>query len=165
MFLRGLIGLLLGGLIANAYAANPGPRISSPRHAFVKKCLQRIDELGPAQFFSSNLKWKLNCELEEFREEIRSDRKLSAMPPHVKLLLAHKLYDEFLSFLQKIGGIDQSKINPVSISYNCNTPNLIHLGSGVPPIDHPPGVVLSGEAIARSEGECLVYEGEVQRLA
>jgi hypothetical protein len=78
--------------------------------------------------------------------------------------LSEKNYDAFLRFLEKIGGIDQSKINPVSVSYNCNTPNLIHLGSGVAPIDHPAGVVLSGDAIARSSEECLVFEGEVQRL-
>lgn len=79
--------------------------------------------------------------------------------------LSAKNYDAFIRFIVKIGGIDLSKFHSESHSYNCKTPNLIHLGCGSAPLNHPAGVVLSGEAIARGTDECLVFEGEVQRLA
>jgi len=95
---RRVLLLLVGSFVFSANASNPGPRIAPPRHSLIKKCLVRQDKLPPAQYFSKNLKWTLTCPLEEVRSEIQSDRKLRAIPPHVKLLLATKLYEEFLSF-------------------------------------------------------------------
>ena len=72
--------------------------------------------------------------------------------------------DEFLLFLEQIKGIDKTKINPAIRSYNCNVPKLIHLGLGDVLPEHPPGIVLSGKAIAKGAEKCLVFDGEVQRL-
>jgi soluble lytic murein transglycosylase len=102
---------MCGTLALGAFAANPGPRISSPKHPLLKKCFDRVDDLEPTQFFSKNLKWKLKCDIESLREDIRSDRKLGFMPPHVKLLLASEIYREFLKFraLYFTEVVDQSK--------------------------------------------------------
>lgn len=72
--------------------------------------------------------------------------------------------DEFIKFLEKIGGIDSGKIEIATQSYNCKISNLIHLGGGSVNSEHPPGVILSGEAVAKGRDKCLVFDGEIQRL-
>lgn len=78
-----------------------GPRIGAPRHSLIKRCLIRQDPLEYEKYFIQNLSWKLNCPLDDFRKELQSERLIRALAPHEKLLIANKLYEEFLGFRSK----------------------------------------------------------------
>ena len=92
----GVVLFPLGFSLA-ALAANPGPRIGAPSNRVIKECLRRIDEPDAAKFFSKNLEWELTCPLEQLQKRAGEKEALS-WPPHVSLLVAHKLYEEYLKF-------------------------------------------------------------------
>jgi len=78
-------------------AVNPGPRLPAPRHSILDLCFKRLDEPDAAKFFSKNLEWELVCPLETLQSRVAS-REAKEWPPHVSLLVAHKLYEEYLRF-------------------------------------------------------------------
>ncbi|MEO5668588.1 MAG: lytic transglycosylase domain-containing protein [Bdellovibrionota bacterium] len=78
-------------------SATTGPRIAAPTQSIIKKCFKRIDEPVVAKFFSKNLEWELTCPLDELQKQIAS-KDAATWPPHVNLLVAHKLYEEYLKF-------------------------------------------------------------------
>jgi tetratricopeptide (TPR) repeat protein len=85
------------GYSISALATNPGPRIVPPSTSVVRECLKRIDEPNPAKFFSKNLDWQLICPLHELQRRV-SAKEAASWPPHVSLLVAQELYDEYLKF-------------------------------------------------------------------
>jgi soluble lytic murein transglycosylase len=84
-------------LFQSARAANPGPRIAPPNHPVIKACFKRNDEPDPAKFFSKNLEWDLVCPLEELQKQVAA-KTSESWPPHVALLVAHELFEEYLRF-------------------------------------------------------------------
>lgn len=124
--------------------------------------------VGPSKFFESvcppthKIK-SAQLPAGEYWDFGTANRYFASMSKIIQEMAAGKA-DDFLIFLEEIHGIDKTKIHTETKSYNCNVSNLIHLGRGHALPDHPPGIVLSGEAIAKGAGKCLVFDGEVQRL-
>jgi len=152
------------------------PNAQLPRDTAIEtysgNSLIRLDRLspqdGPSSFFQSVApvsKQVMTACLEQrtywdFGTATRYHQSMSGIVKH----LAENREDELIRFMLSQSGIKKEKLRPNTLSYGCSTPGLIHLGSGIPAADHPPGVVLSGPACATGQTPVLVFDSEVQPL-
>lgn len=73
--------------------------------------------------------------------------------------------DPFIAFLLSTGTFDRALFDAAKMAYGTAAPGVINLGGKIIPVDHPPGVVLSGPgAPAGTAGIQLCHEGTIQAV-
>ncbi len=152
------------------------PNADLPREQVIEtysgNSLVRLNALepadGPSPFFASVcVPAKRHCHSVLIQAECYWDfgtaQRYVASMQRVLERTASGVDDPFIAFLEEEGAFLRSEFHARTRSYGCDVVGLVHLGTGIPAPDHPPGVVLAGPP-TQSMGAALVYEGEIQPL-